>query len=295
MPPMPKLISIGRLIDESWEVYKAHFQDFLSISSWLLLLAILYVLSLALYPSASALWFSNELSTSENIGVFLFVFTNYVIAPLLGLWVVIALARQARVFLQNKTITTKRAHEETKPLFIPTLIVSLMVSFLLVVAILIGLGPSILLAGIGTLINSITLVGIGNMLIIVGLLVAIVLLFKWMVEYYLSPIATIVDGIFGKKALIQSRQLTRGRFWSVFLRLLIPKLVFIIFGVFLMLIIAYVMEIFLDVVSGLNLDLELRIKTIVESVFPIVIAALINPLIIIADVMLYRALKGEQE
>lgn len=292
---MPKLISIGRLIDESWEVYKAHFQDFLSISSWLLLLAILYVLSLALYPSASALWFSNELSTSENIGVFLFVFTNYVIAPLLGLWVVIALARQARVFLQNKTITTKRAHEETKPLFIPTLIVSLMVSFLLVVAILIGLGPSILLAGIGTLINSITLVGIGNMLIIVGLLVAIVLLFKWMVEYYLSPIATIVDGIFGKKALIQSRQLTRGRFWSVFLRLLIPKLVFIIFGVFLMLIIAYIMEIFLDVVSGLNLDLELRIKTIVESVFPIVIAALINPLIIIADVMLYRALKGEQE
>lgn len=292
---MPKLISIGRLIDESWEVYKAHFQDFLSISSWLLLLAILYVLSLALYPSASTLWFSNELLTSENIGVFLFVFTNYVIAPLLGLWVVIALARQARTFLQGRTITPKRAHEETKPLFIPTLIVSLMVSFLLVVAILIGLGPSILLAGIGTLVNSITLVGIGNMLIIVGLLVAIVLLFKWMVEYYLSPIATIVDGIFGKKALIQSRQLTRGRFWSVFLRLLIPKLVFIIFGVFLMLIIAYVMEIFLDVVSGLNLDLELRIKTIVESVFPIVIAALINPLIIIADVMLYRALKGEQE
>lgn len=290
---MPKLISIGRLIDESWEIYKKHFQDFISISSWLLLLAILYVLSLALYPSASTLWFSNELSISENIGVFLFVFTNYVIAPLLGLWVLIALARQARIFLQNKTITTKRVHEETKPLFIPTLIVSLMVSFLLVVAILIGLGPSILLAGIGTLINNITLVGIGNILIVIGLFVAIILLFKWMIEYYLAPTATIVDGIQGKKALIQSRQLTKGRFWGVFLRLLIPKLVFIIFGIFLMLIVAYVMEILLDVVSGLNLDLELRIKTIVESTFPIIIAALINPLIVIADVMLYRALKGE--
>jgi hypothetical protein len=60
-----------------------------------------------------------------------------------------------------------------------------------------------------------------------------------------------------------------------------------------MLIVAYVTEILLDVTGGLNLDLQLRIKTIIESVFPIIIAALINPLIINADVILYRALKGE--
>jgi len=291
---MPKLISIGRIIDESWELYRARFSEFMSVASWLLLLAILYILSLALYPSASTLWFSNDLSVSENIGILLFVFTNYIVAPLLGLWVLIALSRLTRGYLQGKSISIKRSHEETKPLFFPTLVVSLMVAFLLVIAILIGFGPSIVLASLGALFNNVTLVEIGDILLLVGIFVALVLSFKWMVEYYFSPIATIIDGVQGKKALIQSRKLIQGRFWGTFLRLVVPKLVFIIFGIFLMLIVAYVTEILLDAASGFNLDLQLRIKTIVESTFPILIAVLINPLIINADILLYRALKGEE-
>ncbi|MBI4713700.1 hypothetical protein HY771_00725 [Candidatus Uhrbacteria bacterium] len=291
---MPKLISIGKIIDESWELYRARFSEFMSVASWLLLLAILYVLSLALYPSASTLWFSNSLTLSENIGVLLFIFTNYVVAPLLGLWVVIALSRLTKGYLQGRNISVKQAHKETKPLFFPTLVVSLMVAFLLVVAILIGFGPTIILTTLGALFNNITLVGIGNILLVPGIFVAFILSFKWMVEYYLSPTVTVLDGLQGKKALIKSRELIQGRFWGVFLRLVVPKLVFIIFGVFIMVIVAYVTEILLNVAGGLSLDLQLRIKTIIESTFPIIIAALINPLIINADILLYRALKGEE-
>ncbi|MBI2475501.1 hypothetical protein HYV69_03700 [Candidatus Uhrbacteria bacterium] len=290
---MPKLISIGRIIDESWELYRARFSEFMSVASWLLLLAILYIISLALYPSASTLWFSNDLSTSENIGILLFAFTNYVVAPLLGLWVLIALSRLTQGYLQGKNVGIKLAHEETKPLFFPTLVVSLMVAFLLVVAMLIGFGPPIILASLGALFNNVTLIGIGDMLLVIGIFVALILSFKWMIEYYFSPIATVLDGIQGKKALIQSRKLIQGRFWRTFLRLVVPKLVFIIFGVFIMFIVATVTEVLLGVASGLSLDLHLRIKTLVESIFPILIAVLINPLIINADILLYRALKGE--
>ncbi len=288
-----KLITLGTLIDESWELYRARFNELMSVSGWLLVLAILYTISLALYPSASDLWFSNELSTSENIGVLLFTITNYIVAPLLGLWVVIALSRLIKMQLSGRSGNPKLAMAEAKPRFIPTLVVSIMVAFLLVVAMLIGFGPSIILAALGALFNSIILVGIGNFLLIIGVFVALILAFKWMVEYYLAPYVTILEGTQGKKALGITRQMVQGRFWAVFMRLVVPKLVFILFGVFLMAIVAYITEILLDVAGGLNLDLRLRLATMIEWTVPVVIGMLINPLIVAADILLYRNLKGE--
>jgi hypothetical protein len=288
-----KLITIGTLIDESWELYRARFNELMSISGWLLLLAILYTISLALYPSASDLWLSNELSLSENVGVLLFAITNYLVAPLLGLWVVIALSRLIKMQISGRPVSSKLAITETKPRFIPTLIVSIMVALLLMAAILIGSGPSIVLVVLGTIFDSAILVGIGNFLLIIGVFAALILVFKWMVEYYLTPYMTILEGAQGKKAFTATRQLVRGRFCGVLMRLIVPKLVFILFGVFLMAIIVYVTEILLNVASGLNLDLRLRLFTLIEWTVPVVIGVLINPLIVLSDILLYRNLKGD--
>lgn len=286
------LISIGQLIDQSWDLFRARFQAFMSISGWLLLLALFYTIALSLYPSASTLWFSNELTVSENAGVFLFALTNYLIGPLVGLWVLIGLVRFGRSVLSGRAINPKAAMAEVTSRFLPTLLVSVMVGLLLVLATIIGFGPSVLLAALGALIKSATLVGLANLLLIIGVFVALILSFKWMVEYILAPYATILDNTAGKKALMESRRLIRGRFWEVLLRLVIPKLVFILVAIILMVVISYATSIVISAVGGLNLDLRLRLSTMVEWVVPIVIAALINPLIVMADVLLYRSLKG---
>lgn len=290
---MSKLISIGTLIDTSWDLYRARFHELLSVSGWLLLIAIFFTLSLALYPSASDLWFSNQLSFLENTGVLLYLATYYVLAPLLGLWVAIALSRMVKAYLTGRGFSTGLALSETKPRFLPTLLVTVMVVLLLVLATLIGFGPSIILASLGVLFKTASLVVIGNVLLLIGILVALVLAFKWMVEYYLSPYATMLDGARGKQALSVSRQLVQGHFWETLLRLVVPKLVFILFGIFLMAIIAYVTEILLNAAGGLNLDLRLRLATLIQTTVPVVIGVLINPLIIIADILLYKNLKGD--
>lgn len=290
---MPQqIISIGQLIDQSWELYRERFNELMSISGWLLLLAILYTLSLALYPSASTLWFSNKLTLAENAGIWLFIFTNYVLAPLLGLWVLIGLVRYGRMLIAGRGNDPKKAVSEIKARFIPTIVVSVMLVLILVVAVLIGFGPSILLAALGAIFKSSSLVVLANLLLIIGIFVALVLSFKWMVEYILAPYATIIDGDIGKKALASSRELIRGRFWEVLLRLAIPKFVFFLIGIILMVIVAYITSILVNATSGLNLDLQLRLTTMVKWTIPVVIAVLINPLIILADVLLYRSLKG---
>lgn len=291
---MPKLISVGRLIDESWELYRARFHELMSVSAWLLLLAILYTISLSLYPSASTLWFSNQtFSTSENIGVVLFILTNYIAAPLLGIWVVIALSRLIKMHLSGRSGNVKKAIAESKPLFLPTVLVSIMVAFLIVLAILIGFGPSIILGALGAAFDSIVLVGIADFLLIIGIFVALILSFKWLVEYYLTPYVTVLEGTQGKKAMAETRLLVQGKFWGVLIRLVVPKLVFILFGIFCMAIISYFTEILLDVIGGLNLDLRLRLTTMIEWTIPVLIGALVNPLVVIADILLYKDLKGE--
>lgn len=289
---MSNLISMGRLIDDSWELYRKQIKTFLSVSGWLLTLAILYTISLALYPPASTLWFSNELSWSQNGGVLLFTLTNYVLAPLLGLWLLIALSRLTLVMISGKRADPQRALREVKPRFLPTLLVSVMVAFLLVVALFIGFGPSIILAALGALFKNALLVGIGNAILVIGIFVALVLAFKWMVEYYLAPYTVMLDGLQGKQALARSRQLVRERFWGVLVRLIVPKLVFILFGVLAMGIIFYIVQMLLAITGGLNLDLQLRLSTMAQWIVPIVIGVLVNPLIIITDVVLYDNLKG---
>lgn len=291
--PSP-LISIGQLIDQSWALYRAKFNELMSISGWLLLLAILFVISLSLYPSASNLWFSNELTWSENIGILLFILTQFIIAPLLGLWVLIGLSRLGRSFISGKSITVQTAVAQIHANYFPTLLVSVMVALLLFVATLIGFGPSIVLAAIGAIAKSSILITLANLLLLVGVLVSLILAFKWTVEYILAPYAAMLDNARGKQALAQSRQLIRGRFWETLLRLVIPKMVFIFISIILMAIVAYVANILLSTAGGLNLDLRLRLATMVEWVIPVVIATLINPLIILADVLLYRSLKGDR-
>ncbi len=292
MPSSP-LISVGRLIDETWELYRSRFHEFMSLSGYLLWLAILYVISLSLYPSASTLWLSNELTWSEYVGVVLFVLTNYIFAPLLGIWILIGLVRLLRMQLAGRKGDVKKVCTEINARFFPTIIVSILVGLLLVVAALIGFLPPMFIAGIGIALKSTALIALGNILLVIGVFVALILGFKWTVEYMLAPYVTILDGIGGKKALATARTLVHGRFWSVLVRLAIPKLLLLLVGIVLMGIVTYATDIVLSAAGGLNLDLQLRLTTLLEWTVPVVIAVLVNPLVIIADVLLLRSLKGE--
>ncbi len=290
---MPKLISVGQLIDTSWDLYRARFREFLGVSAWLLILALFYTLSLTLYPSASTLWLSHDLSIAENIGIILFVLTNYLVSPLLGLCIVIGLVRSIKSHQSGRGLSQNALRADIQKFFFPTLIVSILIALLILAAVAIGFGPSAIIDIIGGLLHNLTIISIGNILLIPGVFVAIALCFMWTIEYILAPYAVILDGERGKKALRTSRSLIRGKFWATFLRLVVPKLVFVIFGVLAMAIISYFTEILLNVVGGLNIDLRLRITTLIEWNLPVVIAVFINPLMVIADVLLYGALKGE--
>lgn len=290
---MPKsLLSVGELIDQSWDVFRANSQSFLEISAWLLLTAILSAIALAFYPSASDLALNSTLTGLETFGVLLFAFTNLLITPLISFLIYIALTRATGAALSRRRFTLRSLLIEIKPLFLPTLSTSIMVMLMIVFALVIGFGPAAVVGAIGLLTRTSIIIFVANLLLIVGIFAAFILSFKWTVYYFMAPYITMLDGTRAKPALATSRQLIEGRFWGVLMRMVVPKLVFVIFGVFLMTIIGYLVGILTDLSVGLNLDTQLRISTMTTTVVPIVIAVLINPLIVISDVLLLRSLRS---
>lgn len=286
------LITIGELIDRSWEHYHKEFSSLMSISGWIVLVALFNVATLSLYPSASRLLTEDTtLTRSEAFGVGMYAFSNWILGPLLGIVIFIALVRLIRSHLSGKRGGVREAVMDVRGYFLPTLVITAMIFLILVGVVLIGFVPTLSVS----LLAAYTKIGflgyVATVLLIVGLMASLFLGIRWSVHYYFSPFALLLDDIRGKAALTAARKLVHGRFWKVLLRLAIPKIVFVLVGVLIMALAQFVFSIVSNAFAGLSVDVQLRTATIFMSVLSTVVAAFINPLVVASDLMLYQSLK----
>lgn len=287
---MNQLITVGQLLDQTWDHYRDNFQEIMTISAWILILAVIDVIALSFYPSASQLISGGVLTGSETFGVILALISSGIAAPLISLWLFIALARLIRSQLAGGRRSAKAAMHDGFKLYWSSLYISLLIMAVLVGGLLIGMGPSFLIAALMQFASSSALVVLFNILLLAGIVVAFILVSVWGVQYILSPFALFLENLRGFEALRRSRSLIKGRFWSVLLRLVIPKLIFLAVAVLILAVLQYLIGLGVTGVSGLNLDLQLRLGTLSQAALAYVIVALINPLIIIADTLLYKNL-----
>lgn len=285
------LITIGELIDRTWDHYKRDFVDLMSISGWVLITAVVDILAFSLYPYASKLASTASLTTPETIGVVLYAFSTWILAPILGLWTFIALTRLIRAQLSGRRANIHEAMLDGKRYFLKTLLVTFLIFCVLVAAIGIGLGPGILLTLLNLTFNIPSLGIISSLLLVVGIVVSLVLGFRWSVHYYFAPYALLLDGVEGKATLTASEQLTAGHFWSILLRLAVPKLLFILMVMIAMVIIGFIFETALSAFTGMNTDVQVRLSTIFTTILSTVAAVFLNPLLVTADLLLYQSLK----
>lgn len=287
---MKSLISIGDLIDQSWNKYRANMPFFLQLSGWLVLVALLNAIALLLYPNAGAIAYHTKFTAGEVTGVVLYAFSNLLLSPLLGFWVFISLALGAKSVLSGERTSIASIMQETKKRYLSTFAVAILVGLTILLAQVITLGPSIILGTIGFLMQNAWVLGVANGLLIIGLIASLILTTRWTLYYMLAPYAAILDRAKNKQALKKSRELTEGKFWSVLLRILLPKFVFLLFGILLAMLLSLVLNIFLVGSTGLNLDVQLRIRELIEAVLPVLILIFLNPLIFLSDILLYQNL-----
>jgi len=285
---MPKLISIGSLIDQTWDRFRASLPDYLSLASVMLVIALIQLIALILYPFASDLMSANAINGWETSGVVLYA-VGSLIAPFLGFAVYVGVVRLTnRSVMQSSSLA--EALEENKKYFVPSFVAAALFFLLIAAAFAIGLVPSTLFVFLAPFIPSPIILALLDLVLVGLILTSYVLVLIWSVEYYFAPYSALLDKKTGKEALKQSRSLVRGRFWSVFLRLVIPKLVFLLFAVLALTVSYYVALLFINLFAGLSVDLRIRLFSIVKTIFPMIVGVFISPLLFIADTMLYKSL-----
>jgi hypothetical protein len=289
---MAKLISIGEIIDSAWDFYRIRFTTYLNIAGWLILILIVQIIALLFYPSVTTLSTGALLSGWESFGTLLYGFSTIFLGPVLGLWIFIALTKAAYAQVNRRSIDVKSVLKESWKLFLPSVYVAILVILVILGAIAIGIVPPVLIGYLGGMLGSGVLIGTSNFLLIAGVLVAFILSLRWSVFYIFAPYEVVLEGKRGPKALEVSKKMTKDKFWSVLLRIALPKLLFLIVGVLLMWIASYLTGMIISAVAGLNTDLLARLTTYSSTIIPAIIAILLNPLLVLADVVLYKNLRS---
>jgi len=296
---MKKLISIGELIDQTWEFYKDNFSDLMGISAWLLVTALAGVIGWALFPDIETLSRmaqmpdNIQLTNWQSFGIAMVLLNRFVIFPIASIWVFASLAEFVNKRLNKKRPRIKHALLHGWKHFFPVLLSRVIYSLVILGGLLIGVGPVLLalLFGVpfqGT--NAIVLSILG----IVGLTISVFLMVRWTVTYYLGGFGytNVIEQKHGIKSMKRSRNLVKGRFWSSLLRIFIPKILFIGIATVIVYLTEPLVSVFQSAfLQGISDSAHIRLQTVFVLVWPTIFMVFINPLVYIADVLVYRNLR----
>jgi hypothetical protein len=279
---MPKLISIGQLIDHSWEHYRTRFVELMSFSAWMILPALVGIISLSLYPSYTTLASQRALTASETAGVLIWVADTFLIAPVVGTWVFLSIVRLIKSQLEQKRPDIAAMGKASWPLFWPLVFVNVLVVGMVLLPFLL-LVPGFALQALG-------FDQFGGILLIPSIILALVLSIRWFVYYTYAPFSLALENKRGRGAMTRSRRLIEGRFWSVLARTALPKLVFMFVAIVAGRILLAGADILITNTIGLNVDLSVRVYAIAYAIIAWAGIILVNPLILTTDAFLYLSL-----
>ncbi|MEK7451932.1 MAG: hypothetical protein AAB664_01210, partial [Patescibacteria group bacterium] len=223
------------------------------------------------------------------------LFTRFVLTPILGFWVFLSVVRIGMRGTSSQSINQNQIFSETKKRFFPVLFVTILSGFMIVLAQIITFGPASLLFGLGTWMHSAVLIGVGDVLFVFAAFGSLFLTCRWMLFYFMAPYVCAMDDVTKKEALVTSRQLVKTRFWSVLIRIVLPKFIFILFGLGFISMVTFTLQIFINGSPDMNVNEIIRLTTFTSRALTVIVAIFLNPLLILSDVILYKNLSDTAE
>jgi len=290
---MPQqLITIGQIIDHAWDHYRKHFVELVSVSSWLLIVAVLYTIAFAFYPSELTIITGQELTLVENLSYYLTLVTSLILVPIIGHWIFIGLTRLTHRQSQEKKTNLRDLAKTNWKSFWPLILVNILYGLLLFSAL------AFLVPGLGLVIlgevASIALIGsLGTILLILGLFLVLILVLWWSVHYFFVGYTLLIDDHRGRAAFTASRKAVGTHFWPIFWRILIPKVLYFFIFASIQFVLGSLLYMLVAGFSGLNLELTARLITITGVFLAVGISILMNPLVIITDYLIYQSAKSK--
>ncbi len=213
---MKSLLSLGALIDTSFEHYKKHLPSILGTTLWLLAAAIPSAIGIALSQDGDALNATTWMSFALNA-------LGGIIGVLASIHISVALIASLREQKQGKItdprVFLKKAFSLDLSYVWATILKSVFVAIIPLVPLLISITAFIFALRSE---NNI-LVNVFGVIAFITVLLALGCAVKFSLHYNFVPYATVLDGKRGMESLRTSAALVKGRWWPIFWRVFLPK------------------------------------------------------------------------
>lgn len=226
---MKPLISLGTLIDTSFEHYKKHLPSILGLTLWLLVAAIPSAIGILLSQEGNAVNTVTWLSFGLNV-------LGGIIGVLASLHISVALISSLREQKQGKATDPrtflKKAFSLDLPYLWAIILRGVFVALLPLIPLILSLTAFVFVLRS----QNAVLVNIFSVITFAAILLALGGIVKFSLHFAFVPFATVLDGARGMGSLKTSAALVKGRWWETFARIFIPKLLYtVIFVIILVL------------------------------------------------------------
>ena len=297
---MANLISIGQLIDQTWDIYSKNFKPLMKISAWGFLVGVFVLLRLFLLPGgetdAIAGIVGGNPEQATVLGFAIALTLSIIAIPVTSIWIYMNLVRATDRHINKKPYTFKELSRMSWHDYFSYLWVMILKSVASAAPILCMVpGVLILLIAIFNGGAGVTFNSIGLLLTFAGTIAAAVLATWLSIRLTFSGYAMLLDGSKGTHALKMSFGVTDGRFWASFWRILIPKIVFGAGVVLMEIVLAIVLPLLIASFFNLGETFGLYAGMLVTVALTTGIRVLYPPVFIIADQLLYGSLKSTQQ
>lgn len=280
---MKPLISLGSLIDTSFEHYKSHLPAILGITVWLLAAAL---------PSAIGL-----LLTREGIDFDALTLTSFglsalgtLIGVLVSLHVTVALILSLREQRQGKATDPRSFLKKAFSFDLSYLWATILKTLFVAVLPLIPLAFAIIAFVFTIKLENAVVTNIVAVVTFASILVALGGAIKFSLSYGFVPYATVLDGARGMASLRTSADLVRGRWWETFWRAFLPKALYTLIFVIILALVLWVTGMIAVAVSQESFFLA-KLFALINFFISTALNAFFIPILLLNDYYLYENLR----
>lgn len=278
------LISLGTIIDQSWHRYREQFRKLMGISLWMLAGYPFYIASLVVFfaapESPTAILTAVLLSLIGSLTFFVSLIISF------G-----ALVMGANAAEEGKAFTPK-AMLRASVKKLPRQLLLWIAIGLVVLASIIFPVPGYLITMTASLPDVVQ--GIGILLFFLGGIASIAYCLYFGVTLTFAPYAMLLEDCKVGGSLTRTFTLTSSRWWSVAMRVILPKLIIIVIALIaqqiLLTLINVIEAALLSPEAIAEAGLTLALAVMVKQIAATLIAALAAPMYVLADSYVFRSL-----
>ncbi|PIQ67448.1 hypothetical protein COY25_01930 [Candidatus Uhrbacteria bacterium CG_4_10_14_0_2_um_filter_41_7] len=289
---MAKLISIGQIIDDTWENYTNNFKTWMAVSSLLFIISAVWILGSILSPGANTNFLIEQglISPLQTFGLSLSAVASKILFPLVTFWLTIIFIKVIAELNNKKKINLKEILLFGVKKIMPTIAVFFLQT-LIAASSLLAIVPGFVLTLINANINGGAVLGyFALFLTFVGEIVALGLLIFLAVTFAFSAYELLI----GEKTIIESLKgsytLVKGRFFEVILRYIAPKILITSVIIFLNLALTFILVLLFGRVLETQYFLQ-ELSSILTNLSFSAVMVLTAPLWVIADYSVYDSLR----